>query len=54
MMDKEIEEFINIVKVRNGSEPEFIQAVTEVAEAVIPFIINNPKYRHAKLLERHG
>jgi len=52
MMDKEIEEFINIVKVRNGSEPEFIQAVTEVAEAVIPFIINNPKYRHAKLLER--
>jgi glutamate dehydrogenase (NADP+) len=52
MMDKEIEEFINIVKVRNGSEPEFIQAVTEVAETVIPFIINNPKYRHAKLLER--
>ncbi len=52
MMGKEIEEFINIVKVRNGSEPEFIQAVTEVAEAVIPFIINNPKYRHAKLLER--
>ena len=52
MMGKEIEEFINIVKVRNGSELEFIQAVTEVAEAVIPFIINNPKYRHAKLLER--
>lgn len=52
MMGKEIEEFINIVKVRNGSELEFIQAVTEVAEAVIPFIINNPKYRYAKLLER--
>jgi len=52
MMSKEIEEFINIVKVRNGSEPEFIQAVTEVAETVIPFIINNPKYRDAKLLER--
>ncbi|MDG1848912.1 MAG: NADP-specific glutamate dehydrogenase [Flavobacteriales bacterium] len=51
-MSKEIEEFINIVKVRNGSEPEFIQAVTEVAETVIPFIINNPKYRDAKLLER--
>jgi glutamate dehydrogenase (NADP+) len=49
---KEIEAFINRVKVRNGSEPEFIQAVTEVAEAVIPFINNNPKYKSAKLLER--
>ena len=52
MMRKEVEEFINIVKIRNGSESEFIQAVTEVAEVVIPFIIENPKYRHAKLLER--
>ena len=54
MMGKEIEEFINIVKVRNGSEPEFIQAVTEVAEAVIPFIINNPKYQTCEVVRAHG
>ena len=47
-----IQEFINSVKVRNGKEPEFIQAVTEVAEFVIPFIEKNPKYKNAMLLER--
>ncbi|HCQ77729.1 MAG TPA: NADP-specific glutamate dehydrogenase, partial [Leeuwenhoekiella sp.] len=44
--------FIDSVKVRNGNEPEFIQAVTEVAETVLPFIENNPKYNNAMLLER--
>ncbi|WP_233901650.1 NADP-specific glutamate dehydrogenase, partial [Tenacibaculum piscium] len=33
-------------------EPEFLQAVHEVAETVIPFIENNPKYQGKKLLER--
>ena len=28
------------------------QAVTEVAETIIPFIENNHKYNNAKLLER--
>ena len=51
-MEAKIQAFINSVKVRNGNEPEFIQAVTEVAEAVIPFIENNPKYNNAMLLER--
>ena len=51
-MEAKIQAFINSVKVRNGKEPEFIQAVTEVAEAVIPFIENNPKYNNAMLLER--
>ncbi len=39
-------------KARNGSEPEFIQAVHEVAESVIPFIEENPKYKKARILER--
>ena len=39
-------------KARNGAEPEFIQAVHEVAESVIPFIEENPKYRKARILER--
>ena len=51
-MKAKIQAFIDSVKVRNGNEPEFIQAVTEVAEAVLPFIENNPKYNNAMLLER--
>ena len=51
-MDAKIQAFIDSVKVRNGNEPEFIQAVTEVAETVLPFIENNPKYNNAMLLER--
>ena len=51
-MEGGIQEFINSVKVRNGKEPEFIQAVAEVAEFVIPFIEKNPKYKNAMLLER--
>lgn len=51
-MEAKIKTFIDQVKVRNGNEPEFIQAVTEVAEAVIPYIEKNPKYAEAKILER--
>ena len=50
--EAKIQAFIDSVKVRNGNEPEFIQAVTEVAENVIPFIENNPKYNNDMLLER--
>ena len=51
-MEVKIQAFIDSVKVRNGNEPEFIQAVTEVAETVIPFIAKNPKYNNTKILER--
>ncbi len=51
-MEAKIMAFIDSVKVRNGNEPEFIQAVTEVAETVLPFIENNPNYNNAMLLER--
>ena len=37
---------------RNGHQPEFLQAVKEVAETVIPYIEENPKYKEAKILER--
>lgn len=49
---KEIDAFIVSVLKRNSNEPEFIQAVTEVAETVIPFIEENPKYKTGKILER--
>jgi glutamate dehydrogenase (NADP+) len=49
---KEIDNFINSVKAKNAHETEFMQAVDEVAETVIPFIMENPKYASAKILER--
>ncbi len=37
---------------RNPHEPEFLQAVYEVAETVLPFIEENPRYKGKMLLER--
>ena len=37
---------------RNPEEPEFHQAVREVAESLLPFIRENPEYRRAQILER--
>lgn len=48
----QVDSFMQAVKAKNGHEPEFIQAVEEVAETVIPFIQDNPKYGDAKILER--
>ena len=48
----QIEAFMNTVRERNPHEPEFLQAVHEVAESVIPFIEENSKYKIAKILER--
>ncbi len=48
----QIDKFMEYAKLRNIHEPEFLQAVKEVAEAVIPFIEENPKYQGKKLLER--
>jgi glutamate dehydrogenase (NADP+) len=48
----EIEAFMDRVSLKNAHEPEFLQAVQEVAEAVIPFVENNPKYKSARILDR--
>lgn len=48
----EIDAFLDLVKTKNGHETEFLQAVEEVAEAVIPFMENHPKYKEHKILER--
>ena len=37
---------------RNPGEPEFHQAVREVAESVIPFVMAHPEYEEAQILER--
>ena len=51
-MEKNVQEFLDSVSKRNTNEPEFLQAVHEVAETVIPFIEKNKKYQNKKLLER--
>ena len=48
----QIDAFMDGVKLKNSHEPEFIQAVLEVAETVIPYIEANPKYKSTKILER--
>lgn len=55
MSDKfqsQIDAFMESVKAKNPNESEFLQAVEEVAETVIPFIEDHPKYKDAKVLER--
>ena len=47
-----VDDFMDKVKAKNSHEAEFLQAVEEVAEAVIPFLEENPKYKTAKILER--
>ncbi len=55
-MDKSIKfkinEFMDLVKQRNSHEPEFLQAVHEVAETVIPYIIKNDIYFGKNILLR--
>ena len=45
---KQIESFMKKLQIKDGHEPEFIQAVEEVAETVIPFIESNEKYKKTK------
>jgi glutamate dehydrogenase (NADP+) len=51
-MEKNVETFMEKIIARNPGEPEFHQAVQEVAESIMPFIEKNPKYKKAKILER--
>jgi len=51
-MGPKVEQFMAAIKAKNPAQPEFHQAVHEVAESLIPFIVENPKYKHAKVLER--
>jgi glutamate dehydrogenase (NADP+) len=44
--------FMEEVEHRNNHEPEFLQAVQEVAETIIPFIESHPKYEAGRILER--
>lgn len=52
IMTESIHSFVEAVAKKNPNEPEFMQAVKEVAETVIPFIEKNTKYQNKMLLER--
>jgi glutamate dehydrogenase (NADP+) len=49
---KMLEQFIALVSARNPNEPEFLQAVREVAETVLPYTLLHTEYKDAKILER--
>lgn len=51
-MDSSIKTFMSKIEFRNAHEPEFLQAVYEVAESIIPFSEKNSKYKINKILER--
>jgi len=51
-MDLKIKAFMDEVAERNGHETEFLQAVQEVAETVIPYIVTKEIYHGKNLLMR--
>jgi glutamate dehydrogenase (NADP+) len=48
----EVERFMEDIVRRNPAEPEFHQAVREVAESVMPLVLSDARYRDNKILER--
>ncbi len=50
--DKEVASFMQGLVRRNPFEPEFHQAVFEVASSIVPFIRDHPQYRDAGILDR--
>ena len=51
-MNDNLNEFIKWVKDLNPGESEFLQAVEEVAEVIIPLLDKNPRFKGKKILER--
>jgi glutamate dehydrogenase (NADP+) len=47
-----VQSLMSDVKAKNPAEPEFHQAVQEVAESVVLVLDRHPEYRSAKILER--
>ncbi|MDX1479221.1 MAG: NADP-specific glutamate dehydrogenase [Saprospiraceae bacterium] len=47
-----LEDFMSNMKAANPNEPEFLQAVEEFAETIIPFMHDNPHFQGYALLER--
>ncbi len=48
----EVDAFMNKVKGNHPGQPEFHQAVHEVIESIMPFVLENPRYQQDGLLDR--
>ena len=51
-MEENVRQFLSWVKETNPGESEFLQAVEEVAEAVLPMLNDHPRFNNMKILER--
>ena len=51
-MEQKINDFMALIEAKNPNEPEFLQAVKEFAETVMPFIANEKKYDGKNVLLR--
>ena len=49
---RELEDFMGRLVALNPGEEEFHQAVREIAETLVPFVLEHPKYHEACILER--
>ena len=49
---REVAKFMEAVAQRNPGEPEFQQAVHEVVETIMPYVLEHPEYQQAGILER--
>lgn len=47
-----VHDYLNFVKQRNAHEPEFLQAVDEVIQSVMPVLERHAEYRSLKIFER--
>ncbi|HEY6357131.1 MAG TPA: hypothetical protein VIX35_02740, partial [Vicinamibacterales bacterium] len=45
-------QFMAGLEARNPGQPEFHQAVREVAESLMPFVLARPAYQKARILDR--
>jgi len=50
--DQELHNFLDGLEKRNPGQPEFLQAVQELAETIMPWYLEHPKYREFQILER--
>ncbi len=48
----DLNSFMSGLEKRNPGEPEFQQAVREVAESILPFVADHPEYQKAHVFER--
>ena len=53
-IEQKIQDFIAKIEAKNPNEPEFLQAVKEVAVTVIPFIASKKEYSGMNGIRKNG